>query len=169
MALERPVSLWFLAFQLRTRNSIRGFVRLSVRPSVCRSVSTSRKVGKQAFQDIFSCGQLQFRPCSPVCNWWPCIRPCFVRLLSPCPLQFPPPLLPLLLPRSLNCRLHRRCSCYTCYCCKCFFFFFAQLYCLYSFRVMASFIYSIPADHPVLSRQEFPRWFIYVDGHAVPL
>ena len=55
------------SFQLRTRNSIRGFVRpfvhLSVGPSVGPSVSTSRKVG-----------QLHFRPCPPVCNWWPCIQ-----------------------------------------------------------------------------------------------
>ena len=51
-------------------------VRWSVGPSVRRSVSTSRKVGKQAFQDILSRKQLQFRPCPPVRNWWPCIRPC---------------------------------------------------------------------------------------------
>ena len=40
-------------------------VRWSVHWSVCWSVSTSRKVGN-----------IHFRPCPPVRNWWPFIRPC---------------------------------------------------------------------------------------------
>ena len=55
-------------FYLRTRNSIRGFVRPSVGPSVGPSVRDDR-VGK--------CEMVHFRPCPPVRNWyWSCIRPC---------------------------------------------------------------------------------------------
>ena len=51
---------------MRTRNSIRGFVR----PSVCPSVRGDR-VGK--------CENSHFRSCPPVCNWyWPCIQPRFM-------------------------------------------------------------------------------------------
>ena len=46
-------------------------------PYIPRSISTSRKVGKQAFKNIFSCGQLHFRPCPSIRNWWPYIQPCF--------------------------------------------------------------------------------------------
>ena len=53
-------------FLLRTRNSLRGFVRPLVRRSVGPSVCNDR-VGK--------CEKAHFRPCPPVRNWWPCIQP----------------------------------------------------------------------------------------------
>ena len=46
--LNMPSPISSLSFQLRTRNSIRGFVR----PSVGPSVDTSRKVGKRAFPPL---------------------------------------------------------------------------------------------------------------------
>ena len=45
-------SLLFYHFQLRTRNSMRCFVRRSVGLSVGPSVDTSRKLGKRAFPPL---------------------------------------------------------------------------------------------------------------------
>ena len=45
--------------------TIRGFVRPSVRPSVGLSAR------------VKNWDKAHFRPCSPVHNWWPCIRPCY--------------------------------------------------------------------------------------------